>query len=94
MKYCVKFNDREICVPIAYDPWWWLKHPLEKFKPQPDPWIEDSWLKPEVRENLATLAEINQLAKTLSPELQKTIGNSVQESLRQLPFPEGVSIEF
>lgn len=94
MKYCVKFGDREICIPIAYDPWWWLKHPLEKFKPQPDPWIEDSWLKPEVRENLATLAAIHELAQTLSPDIQKTISVSVKESIGQLQVPEGVSIEF
>lgn len=96
-KYCIKLGDRDICVPVfyAYDPWWWLpKVPdLGRGKPQPDPWIEDNFLDSGVRENLATLGAINALAKTLSPELQRTIRSGLEQSVKQLRLPENVSIE-
>jgi hypothetical protein len=88
-KYCIKEGNRTICIPVlsAYDPWWWLP------KPQPDPWIEDNFLDPGVRDNLATLGAINALAKTLSPELQRIILSNLEQSVEQLRLPENVSIE-
>jgi hypothetical protein len=86
-KYCIKVGDRTICIPVFYDRWWWLP------KPQPDPWIEDNFLDPGVRDNLATLGAINALAKTLSPELQRIILSNLEQSVEQLRLPENVSIE-
>ena len=87
-KYCIKEGGRTICIPVfsAYDRWWLPK-------PQPDPWIEDNFLEPGVRDNLATLGAINALAKTLSPELQRIILSNLEQSVAQLRLPENVSIE-
>lgn len=85
-KYCIKVGDRTICVPVL-EPY----RPLRK--PQPDPWIEDNFLDPGVRDNLATLGAINALAKTLSPELQRIILSNLEQSVEQLRLPENVSIE-
>src|SRR5437660_1499900 len=36
---CIRLrNGRVICIPVAFDPWWWLRHPDPTHEREIDEW--------------------------------------------------------
>ena len=107
MQYCFKFQDREICVPIASanDPFWWLSPGpfidrkefikwLDATKPDPTPWIQDNLLDKAAQNDLMIMATIAKLTEELNGQIKKSLHNTLDQMMRQISLPAGVTVKF
>jgi len=98
--YCFTFEGRRICIPIYLfvrnwlPPWWWpiFTNPrAEPTDPSPWRWVQFEGLNDAIQRDIAAVALMNEMAKTLAPERAKPIVAALKSAFGERDLPKGTT---
>jgi hypothetical protein len=94
--FCFKNKEgEEICIPIRLlvrqlIPWWWWQG--SPGDPTPWKWVEHPKIDDKLQKEVATIALMSELTKTLSPDRAKAIKAVLQKAIQpERDLPKGTT---